>query len=57
MPLHGQERGQLLHDRLLADAAEWLVDVAHAAVVFGAVDVAVVVIGAFEEADRSHRDG
>ena len=54
--LSWKKRRQFLNDRLLADAAEWLVDVAHAAIVFGTVDVAVVVIGAFEESDRSYRN-
>ena len=55
--LHRQKRCQLVHDYLLADAAEGAIDVSHATVELGAIDAAVKIVCAFEESDCSDRNG
>lgn len=49
-----QERRQFLNDHLLANGAEGPTEIAHATVELRTVDAAVIIVRAFEEADRSH---
>ena|SRR5215217_5430109 len=52
-----QKRREFLNDHLLANGAEWPVEITHPAIEFGPVHIAVIIIPAFEESDCSYRDG